>query len=165
MRKHRGTTSGHDKHVTLEVISPPGVARGRFVGGHQSALAGRKSPSLFMRGASSCSSQRRHQGEPWGASPRPSAPTYLPCQSFKGNVNVLFVKAHTPWSQLVEVLSCGRRKAGLFPIEGFSFLFVHLVVNKNSSSPFVCQRRPQKSPILIELVVVEQDLLSGQRHC
>ena len=31
-----------------------------------------------MRGAASCSSQRRRQGEPGGASPRLSAPTYLP---------------------------------------------------------------------------------------
>ena len=58
--------------------SPPGVARGRFVGGQQSGLAGCKPPPLFTRGASSCSSQGRRQGEPWGASPRPSAPTYLP---------------------------------------------------------------------------------------
>ena len=58
--------------------SPPGVAWGRFVGGHQSGLAGCKPPPLFKRGASSCSSQRQRQREPWGASPRPSAPTYLP---------------------------------------------------------------------------------------
>ena len=74
MRKHGGTPSRRDKHVTLAAISPPGVARGRFVGGQQSGLAG----SLFTREASSCSSQGRRQGEPWGASPRPSAPTYLP---------------------------------------------------------------------------------------
>ena len=78
MRKHRGTPYQRDKHLTLAVISPPGVARGRFVGDHQSGLAGCKPPSLFMRGASSCSSQGRRQGEPWGASPRLSAPTYLP---------------------------------------------------------------------------------------
>ena len=78
MRKHGGTPSRRDKHVTLAVISPPGVARGRFVGGQQSGLAGSKPPPLFTRGASSCSSQGRRQGEPWGASPRPSAPTYLP---------------------------------------------------------------------------------------
>ena len=78
MRKHGGTPSRRDKHVTLAVISPPGVARGRFVGGHQSGLAGCKPPPLFTRGTSSCSSQGRRQGEPWGASPRPSAPTYLP---------------------------------------------------------------------------------------
>ena len=64
MRKHGGTPSRRDKHVTPAAISPPGVARGRFVGGQQSA--------------SSCSSQGRCQGEPRGASPRPSAPTYLP---------------------------------------------------------------------------------------
>ena len=78
MRKHGGTPSRRDKHVTLAAISPPGVARGRFVGGQQSGLAGSKPPPLFTREASSCSSQGRRHGEPWGASPRPSAPTYLP---------------------------------------------------------------------------------------
>ena len=78
MRKHGGPPSQRDKHVTLAAISPPGVARGRFVGGQQSGLAGCKPPPLFTRGASSCSSQGRRQGEPRGASPRPSAPTYLP---------------------------------------------------------------------------------------
>ena len=78
MRKHGGTPSRRDKHVTLAAISPPGVARGRFVGGQQSGLAGSKPPPLFTRGPSSCSSQGRRQGEPWGASPRPSASTYLP---------------------------------------------------------------------------------------
>ena len=78
MRKHGGTPSWRDKHVTLAANSPPGVARGRFVGGQQSGLAGSKPPPLFTREASSCSSQGRRQGEPWGASPRPSAPTYLP---------------------------------------------------------------------------------------
>ena len=75
MRKHGGPPSRRDKHVTLAAISPPGVARGRFVGGQQSGLAGCKPPPLFTRGASSCSSQGRRQGEQWGASPRPSAPT------------------------------------------------------------------------------------------
>ena len=78
MRKPGGTPSLRDKHVTPAAISPPGVARGRFAGGQQSGLAGCKPPPLFTRGASSCSSQRRRQGEPWGASPRPTAPTYLP---------------------------------------------------------------------------------------
>ena len=59
MRKHGGTPSRRDKHVTPVAISPPGVARGRFVGGQQSGLAGCKPPPLFMRGASSCSSQGR----------------------------------------------------------------------------------------------------------
>ena len=45
-----------------------------FVGGHQSGLAGSKPPPLFTHGTSSCSSQGRRQGEPRGASPRPSAP-------------------------------------------------------------------------------------------
>ena len=78
MRKHGGAPSRRDEDVTLAAISPPGVARGRFVGGHQSGLAGCKLPPLFKRGAPSCSSQRQCQQEPWGASPRPSAPTYLP---------------------------------------------------------------------------------------
>ena len=82
MRKHGGTPSRRDKHVTLAAISPPGVTRGRFVGGQQSGLAGSKPPPLFTREASSCSSQGRRQGEPWGASPRPSAPTYLPTWVF-----------------------------------------------------------------------------------
>ena len=51
MRKHEGTPSWRDKHVTLAAISPSGVARGRFVGGHQSGLAGCKLPPLSMRGA------------------------------------------------------------------------------------------------------------------
>ena len=78
MRKHGGTPTWRDKHITLAAISPLGDARGRFVGGQQSGLAGCKPPPLFTRGASSCSSQGRRQGEPWGASPRQSAPTYLP---------------------------------------------------------------------------------------
>ena len=64
MRKHGGTPSGRDKHVTLAAISPPGVPRGRFVGGQQSGLAGCKLAPLFKCGASSRSSQR--------------LPTYLP---------------------------------------------------------------------------------------
>ena len=43
-----------------------------------SGLAGCKSSPLFKRGASSCSSQRQRQQEPWGLSPGPSGPTYLP---------------------------------------------------------------------------------------
>ena len=78
MRKHGGTPSRRDKHVMPAAISPPGVARGRFVWGQQSGLAGCKPPPLFTRGASSCSSQGQRQGEPRGASPPPSAPTYLP---------------------------------------------------------------------------------------
>ena len=68
MRKHGGTPSRPDKHVTLAAISPPGVGRGRFVGGHQSGLAGCKPPALFKRGASSCLSQQQCQQNPWGAS-------------------------------------------------------------------------------------------------
>ena len=88
MRKHGGTPSRRDKHVTLAAISPPGVTRGRFVGGQQSGLAGSKPPPLFTRGASSCPSQGRRQGEPRGASPQPSAPTYLP-QSTQEKMNCL----------------------------------------------------------------------------
>ena len=82
MRNHWGTPTRHDKYVTLAAISSPGVPRGRFVWGHQSGPAGRKSPPLFKRGASSCASQQQRQRGPWGAYPRPSAPTYLPlsCQ-------------------------------------------------------------------------------------
>ena len=69
MRKHGGTPSWRDKYVTLGAISPPGVARGPSVGGHQSGLAECKSPPLFKRRASSCLSQRQRQQEPWGASP------------------------------------------------------------------------------------------------
>ena len=91
MRKHGGTPSRRDKHVTLAAISPPGVTRGRFVGGQQSGLAGCKPPPLFTREASSCSSQGRRQGEPWGASPPPSAPTYLPiCRSVLCYLEICF---------------------------------------------------------------------------
>ena len=48
MRKHKGTPSRRDKHVTLPAISPPGVTRGRFVGGHRSGLAGCKPPPPFL---------------------------------------------------------------------------------------------------------------------
>ena len=78
MRKHGGTFSWRDKQLTPAAISPPGVARGRFVGGQQSGLAGCRPPPLFTRGASSCSSQGRRQGKRSGASSQPSAPTYLP---------------------------------------------------------------------------------------
>ena len=78
VRKHGRTPSRRDKHVTPAAISPLGDAQGRFVGGQQSGLAGCKPPPLFTRRASSCSSQGRRQGEPWGTSPRPNAPTYLP---------------------------------------------------------------------------------------
>ena len=69
VRKHGGTPSRRNKHVTPAAISPPGVARRHFVGGQQSGLAGCKPPPLFKRGASSCSSQRQRQRKPWGASP------------------------------------------------------------------------------------------------
>ena len=93
MRNHGGIPSRHDKYVTLAAISPPGVARGRFIGGDQSSLAGCKSPPLFKHGASSCSSQRQRQREAWGASPQPSAPTYLPTSatSVKFPLCILFL--------------------------------------------------------------------------
>ena len=59
MPKHRGTPSQGDKYVTPAVISSPGAAQGRFVGSHQSGVAGCKPPPLFKRGASSCSSKRQ----------------------------------------------------------------------------------------------------------
>ena len=74
MRKHGGTRNRRDKRVMLAAISPPGVPWGCFVGGHQSGLAGCKPPPLFMRGASSCSSQRQRQQQPWGDRVHP--PTY-----------------------------------------------------------------------------------------
>ena len=112
MRKHGGTPSRRDKHVTLAAISPPGVARGRFVGGQQSGLAGRKPPPLFTREASSCSSQGRRQGEPWGASPRPSAPTYLLLWTWHPQLAPLgrsdplpqhsigMIRMHDPWTAM-----------------------------------------------------------------
>ena len=78
MRRHGGTPSRRNRYVTLAAISPPGAARGNFVGGHQCGLAGCKPPPLFMRRASSCLSQGRRQQEPSGTSPQPDAPTYLP---------------------------------------------------------------------------------------
>ena len=77
MRKHGGPPSRRDKHVTLAAISPPGVARGRFVGGQKSGLAGCKPPPLFTRGASSCSSQGRRQGGTMGRLSTTEC-TYLP---------------------------------------------------------------------------------------
>ena len=97
MCKHGGTPSWRDKYVTLAAISPPGVARGRFVGG-QSGLAGCKLPPLFKRGASSCSSQRQRQREPWDTSPRPSAPTYLP------TYHSLTKQVQDDWFKLMRVL-------------------------------------------------------------
>ena len=77
MCKHGGTPSQRDKHVTPAAICPPGVARGRFVGGQQSGLAGCKPPPLFTRRASSLLSQGRRQGEPMGRLPTTKC-TYLP---------------------------------------------------------------------------------------
>ena len=79
MRKHRGTSSRQDKHVTLAAISPPGDAQGRFVRGQQSGLAGCKSPPLCRCGASS----GRHSGTASGNHGAPlhdrvHLPTYLP---------------------------------------------------------------------------------------
>ena len=95
MRKHGGTPSRRDKHVTLAAISPPGVARGRFVGGQQSGLGGGKPPLLFTRGASSCSSQGRRQGEPLGRLSTTEC-TYLPtCFSSAVGTRALICTAST----------------------------------------------------------------------
>ena len=77
MRKHGGTPSQRDKCITLTAISPPGVAQGRLVWGHQSVLAGCKSPPLFKRGASSCSSQPATSAGTTGRLPTTES-TYLP---------------------------------------------------------------------------------------
>ena len=121
MRKHGGTPSRRDKHVTLAAISPPGVARGRFVGGQQSGLAGSKPPPLFTREASSCSSQGRRQGEPWGASPRPSAPTYLPtylCKEHCLSAEQMRVRAqiHRGSQQLCNVVINGELILIVIPV-------------------------------------------------
>ena len=128
MRKHGGTPSRRDKHVTLAAISPPGVARGRFVGGQQSGLAGSKPPPLFTREASSCSSQGRRQGEPWGASPRPSAPTYHLPTSVRGLTGICR-SGVTPFPSPL----------GLLLIH-ISYFFWHLLVLLwfSSHSPMVC---------------------------
>ena len=119
MRKHGGTPSRRDKHVTPAAISPPGVARGRFVGGQQSGLAVCKPPPLFMRGASSCSSQGRRQGEPWGASPRPSAPTYLPQPSYNQMAAVAGCWLHSPANGFFCTV------LGVLPMAGIKALAVH----------------------------------------
>ena len=117
MRKHGGTPSRRDKHVTLAVISPPGVARGRFVGGQQSGLAGSKPPPLFTRGASSCSSQGRRQGEPWGASPRPSAPTYLP--TYLRSLFLGPIGAEVAWLVALRSLPCHMGTSYLARLTGY----------------------------------------------
>ena len=79
MRKHGGTPSRRDKHVTPAAISPPGVAQGRFVGGQQSGLAGCKPPPLFTHGPLPVRQRgdaRGNQGAP--LHDRVHLPTYLP---------------------------------------------------------------------------------------
>ena len=61
-----GKPCQQDKYVTLAAIIPPGVAQGRFVGGHQSGVAGCKLPPLFKHGASFCLSQRQTPAGPMG---------------------------------------------------------------------------------------------------
>ena len=79
MRKHGGTPSQRDKHVTLAAISPPGVAQGRFVGSQQSGLAGSKRlPSSRAKPL-----PVRHRGDARGNHGAPlhdrvHLPTYLP---------------------------------------------------------------------------------------
>ena len=119
MRKHGGTPSRRDKHVTLAAISPPGVARGRFVGGQQSGLAGSKPPPLFTREASSCSSQGRRQGEPWGASPRPSAPTYLPIHGLRHSRRVAAnVPPCRPSGYIIRGQEDASKLSGFWPLTG-----------------------------------------------
>ena len=48
MRKHGGKPSRRGKFLTLAATSPHGVARGRFVEGHQIGLAGSSSAGLFL---------------------------------------------------------------------------------------------------------------------
>ena len=123
MRKHGSTPSLRDKYVTLAAISTPGVARGRFVGGHQSGLAGCESPSLFKRRASSCSSQRQRQREPWGASPRPSAPTYLPTCAYADGI---------PFAPYVS----GRARVNMFSrlhLVVIVFLFLFRIVRRGAA--------------------------------
>ena len=78
MCKHGSAPSRREQYVTLAAISPPGVARGRFVAGHKSGSAGCKSPPLFKRGASSYSSQRQRQNHGAPLHDRVHLPTYLP---------------------------------------------------------------------------------------
>ena len=78
MRKHGGPPSRHDKLSRWRRSALPVLPGAALLGCHNSGLAGCKPPPLFMRGTSSCPSQGRRQGKTWGASPRPSAPTYLP---------------------------------------------------------------------------------------
>ena len=54
MRKHKGTASWLGAFLMQAATSPPGVARGGFVGGHQSGLASCKRRPLVKRRASSC---------------------------------------------------------------------------------------------------------------
>ena len=117
MRKHGGAPSRREKYVTLAAISPPGVARGRFVGGHQSGLAGCKSPLLFRRGASSCSAQQQREREPWGVSPQPSAPTYLPTQPKHGSSMDLGRLRARLAAPLTEVKSTESGKVDVLNIE------------------------------------------------
>ena len=94
MREHGGTPSQGDTLITLAGIRPLGVARGRFVEGHQLSLAGCQPSPVFMRGASSCTVTPQRQRAPGGGSPRRSASTYLPtftpdaaCRSLSNNIH------------------------------------------------------------------------------
>ena len=72
MRKRGGTPSSRDKLVTPAAISPPGVARGRSVGGQQSGLAGCKPPLPVGHKGDA----RGNHGAP--LHDRVHLPTYLP---------------------------------------------------------------------------------------
>ena len=126
MRKHGGTPSRRDKCVMPAMIGPPGAARGRFVGGHQSGLAGCKPPPLFKRGASSCASQQQRQREPWGASPPPSAPTYLPTWSLLLALLGWWVVPHQSWLRALWAL------CPAFPGWGLLLALVGWVVPRQS---------------------------------
>ena len=121
MRKHGSTPFQRDKHVTLAAISRPGVARGRFVGGQQSGLAGCKSPPLFKCRATSCSSQRQRQREPWGASPRPTAPTYLPTYDVAGYHLMQALFPPEIHEQLQNIVKPDRQTLEEWPVHGAGY--------------------------------------------
>ena len=62
VRKHGGTSSWRDKHVTLAAISPPGAARGRFVGGDARQATPARKGARCEAGAGSTRPHRPHPG-------------------------------------------------------------------------------------------------------
>ena len=81
MCKHGGTPSRHGTFPMLAVTSPPGAARGRFVGGQKSGLVGCKLPPLFKFGAFSCSITGATPGRTTGRIST-NETTYLPAYLF-----------------------------------------------------------------------------------